>query len=160
MVDRRWQDYRVHVKPSRLTSDLLGTREHFMDHLARDWPELVPRYERLYEGRAYLPKELVEPVRREVAELRNRFAIDDPPGIPRPPRTIGSTAEARAGRGAEPRHATVGRAPTGAAEVAGQARAGRTGAAGARPDRPGGTGRAMIWACDASRSLSRSWPCR
>ena len=30
-----------------------GTREHFMDNLARDWPELVPVYQRLYEGRAY-----------------------------------------------------------------------------------------------------------
>jgi DNA repair photolyase len=25
-----------------------GTREHFMTYLARDWPELVPQYERLY----------------------------------------------------------------------------------------------------------------
>ena len=32
-----------------------GTREHFLEALARDWPELLPRYERLYEGRAYLP---------------------------------------------------------------------------------------------------------
>ena len=31
-----------------------GTREHFLDNLARDWPELLPRYERLYAGRAYL----------------------------------------------------------------------------------------------------------
>jgi DNA repair photolyase len=67
-----------------------GTREHFLDHLARDWPELLPRYERLYEGRAYLPRELVEPVRREVAELRNRFAVDDPEGMPRPPGAIES----------------------------------------------------------------------
>jgi len=28
-----------------------GTREHFLEHLARDWPELVPTYERLYRGR-------------------------------------------------------------------------------------------------------------
>jgi DNA repair photolyase len=32
-----------------------GTREHFLECLARDWPELLPRYERLYDhGRAYL----------------------------------------------------------------------------------------------------------
>src|SRR6478752_4627876 len=31
-----------------------GTREHFLEHLARDWPELVPDYERLYATRAYL----------------------------------------------------------------------------------------------------------
>jgi DNA repair photolyase len=54
-----------------------GTREHFLEHLARDWPELLPRYERLYAGRAYLGKAEVEPVRREVAELRDRFAIAD-----------------------------------------------------------------------------------
>ena len=33
-----------------------GTREHFMEHLARDWPEEVERYQRLFAGRAYLPK--------------------------------------------------------------------------------------------------------
>ncbi|HZC33001.1 MAG TPA: radical SAM protein [Candidatus Bathyarchaeia archaeon] len=54
-----------------------GTREHFLENLARDWPELVPRYERLYRGRAYLGKDDVEPVRREVAELRERFEIGD-----------------------------------------------------------------------------------
>jgi DNA repair photolyase len=52
-----------------------GTREHFLENLARDWPELLPRYERLYRGRAYLGKQDVEPVRREVAELKNRFAL-------------------------------------------------------------------------------------
>src|SRR3954447_4124878 len=31
-----------------------GTRDHFLANLARDWPELVPRYTRLYAGRAYL----------------------------------------------------------------------------------------------------------
>jgi DNA repair photolyase len=54
-----------------------GTREHFLDNLARDWPELLPRYRRLYAGRAYLGKKEVEPVRREVAELRHRFEVAD-----------------------------------------------------------------------------------
>ena len=52
-----------------------GTREHFLENLARDWPELVPRYERLYRGRAYLGKAEIEPIRQEVAGLRDRFAI-------------------------------------------------------------------------------------
>jgi DNA repair photolyase len=52
-----------------------GTREHFLENLARDWPELMPRYERLYRGRAYLGKAEIEPVRQEVAGLRDRFAI-------------------------------------------------------------------------------------
>ena len=54
-----------------------GTREHFLENLARDWPALLPRYERLYRGRAYLGKAEVEPIRREVAELRERYAIGD-----------------------------------------------------------------------------------
>jgi DNA repair photolyase len=32
-----------------------GTREHFLEALAREWPEELTRYERLYGGRAYLP---------------------------------------------------------------------------------------------------------
>jgi DNA repair photolyase len=54
-----------------------GTRDHFLENLARDWPELLPRYERLYAGRAYPSSDMVEPVRREVAELRDRFGIGD-----------------------------------------------------------------------------------
>jgi DNA repair photolyase len=58
-----------------------GTREHFLENLARDWPELVDRYAALYDGRAYLPKDEIEPVRRTVRglvarlELRDRRAI-------------------------------------------------------------------------------------
>jgi DNA repair photolyase len=54
-----------------------GTREHFLDKLARDWPELLPMYEDLYATKAYLGKTEQEPVRREVAELRHRFDIAD-----------------------------------------------------------------------------------
>src|SRR3954452_14580765 len=46
-----------------------GTREHFLDNLARDWPELLPRYERLYAGRAYVAKDVLEPVRAHVRAL-------------------------------------------------------------------------------------------
>jgi DNA repair photolyase len=65
-----------------------GTREHFLGHLARDWPALLPRYEALYEGRAYLPSAEVEPIRSEVAELRHRFGVPDPSPLPRPPRVV------------------------------------------------------------------------
>jgi len=54
-----------------------GTREHFLQALARDWPEQLDRYERLYTSRAYLPKAEAEPVRRTVAELRRRYRIAD-----------------------------------------------------------------------------------
>jgi DNA repair photolyase len=53
-----------------------GTREHFLDHLARDWPELLPRYQRLYRA-PYLDKGVSEPIRQEVAALRERYAIGD-----------------------------------------------------------------------------------
>src|SRR6476619_8456128 len=35
-----------------------GTREHFLETLARDWPEELERYERLYGDRASLPRKL------------------------------------------------------------------------------------------------------
>ena len=54
-----------------------GTREHFLANLARDWPELVPRYERLYSGRAYLGKQEQKPVRDRVAELRKQYEVKD-----------------------------------------------------------------------------------
>ena len=54
-----------------------GTREHFLEHLARDWPELVDRYAALYDGRAYLPKDEIEPVRRTVRRLVARLELRD-----------------------------------------------------------------------------------
>jgi DNA repair photolyase len=54
-----------------------GTREHFLENLARDWPELLPYYEELYAGRAYLPAELTKPTRAEVAALARRFDVRD-----------------------------------------------------------------------------------
>src|SRR4051794_26246721 len=54
-----------------------GTREHFMEHLARDWPELVPKYESLYAGRAYVSKDVLEPVRARVRDLARTHEIAD-----------------------------------------------------------------------------------
>jgi DNA repair photolyase len=54
-----------------------GTREHFLENLARDWPEELERYEKLYSGRAYLPGEETKPVRARVAELAKEIGIDD-----------------------------------------------------------------------------------
>jgi len=54
-----------------------GTREHFLDAIARDWPEELDRYEQLYSGRAYLSKAQIEPVRQLVAELRRRHGVRD-----------------------------------------------------------------------------------
>ncbi len=54
-----------------------GTREHFLDCLARDWPEELDRYERLYAGRAYLGSEHTSPIRATVAELAREHGIKD-----------------------------------------------------------------------------------
>jgi DNA repair photolyase len=54
-----------------------GTREHFLDHLARDWPELVPTYERLYAKSPYVGKDVAGPVKARVAGLRERHGIED-----------------------------------------------------------------------------------
>jgi DNA repair photolyase len=54
-----------------------GTREHFLEHLADDWPELVPLYEELYAGRAYLGANDTKPIRAQVADLARRFEIAD-----------------------------------------------------------------------------------
>ena len=53
----------VHLRP--------GVREHFLEALARDWPEEVGRYEALFASRAYLGAAttgpILEPVRRASA---------------------------------------------------------------------------------------------
>jgi DNA repair photolyase len=46
-----------------------GTREHFIEALAHDWPEELERYERLYDGRAYLPDSITRPLRDTVRRL-------------------------------------------------------------------------------------------
>jgi DNA repair photolyase len=63
-----------------------GTREHFLDNLARDWPALLPTYERLYAGRAYVTKDVIEPVRARVRDLAREHGIADRRARPiRPP---------------------------------------------------------------------------
>ena len=54
-----------------------GTKEHFLEALGRDWPELLPEYERLYGRRAYLPKAAAEPTRTRARELARVHGIRD-----------------------------------------------------------------------------------
>jgi DNA repair photolyase len=54
-----------------------GTREHFLAALERDWPELIPRYERLYRRRAYLERDETEPVRKRVRALARSHGVRD-----------------------------------------------------------------------------------
>ena len=53
-----------------------GTREHFLENLARDWPALLPRYEALYRGK-YLERREADPITARVAALRAEHAIAD-----------------------------------------------------------------------------------
>lgn len=53
-----------------------GTREHFLDYLAREWPALLPRYRRLYATK-YLDRADAEPLRQRVDELREAYGIAD-----------------------------------------------------------------------------------
>src|SRR5205823_2537226 len=54
-----------------------GTREHFLEHLAEEWPEELERYERLYRRRAYLGKEQTGPVRERVGALAKEHGVRD-----------------------------------------------------------------------------------
>src|SRR3989442_9595655 len=55
-----------------------GTREHFLEHLAEDWPEQLPLYERLYaRRRAYLGAEERNPLRDEIGALAREYGIRD-----------------------------------------------------------------------------------
>ncbi len=59
----------LHLKP--------GTREHFLDCLARDWPELLPSYERLYDRGAYLPGRDSQPLRDRVRASAQAHGVRD-----------------------------------------------------------------------------------
>ena len=54
-----------------------GTKEHFLEALARDWPEELERYERLYAGSAYLRSAEVDPVRERVRSLAREHGVRD-----------------------------------------------------------------------------------
>ena len=54
-----------------------GTREHFLECLGRDWPELLPAYERLYARGAYLPQAEARPAKEEVRRLAKVHGVRD-----------------------------------------------------------------------------------
>ena len=54
-----------------------GTREHFLAHLAEDWPEQLPFYEQLYGGKAYLGATETKPLRNQVSAFAREFDIRD-----------------------------------------------------------------------------------
>ena len=54
-----------------------GDPEHFLACLERDWPELLPDYERLYSGRAYLSAREANPARELVRGLAREHRVRD-----------------------------------------------------------------------------------
>jgi DNA repair photolyase len=54
-----------------------GTKEHFLEALARDWPEELDRYEQLYARGAYLPHSEAEPTRSHVRNLARVHGVRD-----------------------------------------------------------------------------------
>jgi DNA repair photolyase len=54
-----------------------GTKEHFLEALARDWPEQLEHYNDLYARGAYLPKRQVDPVRAQVRALAREHGVRD-----------------------------------------------------------------------------------
>ncbi len=64
----------LHLRP--------GTREHFLEALARDFPDQLDRYERLYARRAYLASEQAKPVRAQVSALARRHGVRDRRKLP------------------------------------------------------------------------------
>ena len=67
----------LHLRP--------GTREHFLEALARDWPEELGRYEELYAGRAYLPSSVSRPVQETVREATRGAPLRHVPSPKRRP---------------------------------------------------------------------------
>jgi DNA repair photolyase len=59
----------LHLRP--------GTREHFLECLAEDYPDQLPAYGRLYARRAYLAAGDTKPVRELVAQLTRKHGIRD-----------------------------------------------------------------------------------
>jgi DNA repair photolyase len=51
-----------------------GTREHFLECLARDWPELLPRYEGMYT-RASPPRWVSGPIEATADALKLRYEV-------------------------------------------------------------------------------------
>jgi DNA repair photolyase len=69
-----------------------GTRTHFFEYLAQEFPALVPKYERLYGARAYVPKAYAAEVRSVMQILQAKYGLPsresnsgEEPGAPAPP---------------------------------------------------------------------------
>ena len=66
----------LHLRP--------GTREHFLAALARDWPEQLERYERLYAGRAYVGRDVTARIDAALTQLRVGWVMQPRAEVPSP----------------------------------------------------------------------------
>ena len=62
-----------------------ATRAYFLEHLARDWPEELERYERLYGSRAYVSRATEAALQNEMTALKRRYPLRRQPGRLTPP---------------------------------------------------------------------------
>lgn len=63
-----------------------GTREYFLDALARTWPELVPWYAAAFADRGYLPAAITQAILGHVRRLRHEIGLrEQPPERAGPP---------------------------------------------------------------------------
>ena len=64
---------------THLWADLLhlprGAREHFLACLQEHWPALLPRYERLFAGRAWMPRTEQQTLDRNLEAARERYPL-------------------------------------------------------------------------------------
>jgi DNA repair photolyase len=98
-ISDRWEQLEEVVQAARsagatnVWANLLhlrsGTREHFLNHLEKDWPELLERYRNLYRRDAYLSDEFKAPTLLMVAELRDRYEVGDRRRAPITPPPLG-----------------------------------------------------------------------
>ena len=58
----------VYMKP--------GTKEYFMEFLARDYPQLVPKYREMFHG-AYAPSAVKSAIVDRVSDLKHEFELGD-----------------------------------------------------------------------------------
>ena len=52
-----------------------GTKEHFLEALARDWPEQLERYTTLYADRAYLGRDQTAPIDLFLKEMKREWPV-------------------------------------------------------------------------------------
>lgn len=80
-VVRAAADHGAHFLGTRILYLQPGTREHFLDFLQQQYPQLLSEYRRLFPG-PYLPKRFRQQVMDRVEDLKRLHAMRDRPAPP------------------------------------------------------------------------------